>query len=171
MAASLFFGVLTVFAAAFAIAVSDTRKVVLSSWVASTSAGALFLCSGAEYLALVQWIVGTLVAISFLVYASMFGEYGVTDSRSSRDRIFDLIPALALGAAFFCMVMLGAQGLGGGVASSLPAAPALATDLAGVGQAFSERHIISLELLGFLLLTVLIGAGVISRPTQREGGS
>jgi NADH:ubiquinone oxidoreductase subunit 6 (subunit J) len=173
MVVTLGFALLTVISAALAVAFSDTRKVVISSWVASMCAGALFLCCGAEYLAVVQWIVGTLVSISFLVYASMFGEYGATDSRSTRDRFFDLIPALLLGAAFFCMVALGSQGVTGVSLELLPPAPVTAAaptaDLASVGQALTERHVISLELVGILLLTVLIGSGVISRPSQSEG--
>ena len=50
------------------------------------SAGALFLSYGAEYLAVVQWLVGTLVAISFLVYASLFGGYTSLDARPKREK-------------------------------------------------------------------------------------
>jgi NADH:ubiquinone oxidoreductase subunit 6 (subunit J) len=158
------FSILAIVAAAFAILLTDTRKVIISAWVAAMSVGALFLAYGAEYLAFVQWITGTLVTISFLAYATMFGEYGVADSRTIRQRLFDLTPALVVGVAFFMMIGLAVYG---SISfDTLPAGSAAQADLAAVGQALGERHLICLELIGFMLLGVLIGTGVLSRPAR-----
>lgn len=166
------FSIMTVASAALAILFSDTRKVIIASWIASMSVGALFLACGAEYLAFVQWITGTLVAISFIVYATLFGEYGPVDSRSARERVFDAIPAILVGAAFFGMVMLALREPSPGAAASVAATAAMtgANDLMAAGKNLAERHVLSLELVAFMLLAALIGAGVISRGERPEEG-
>lgn len=157
------FSALTVLAAVGAVILSDMRKVIVASWVASMSAGALFLSYGAEYLAIVQWLVGTLVAISFLVYASLFGGYASVDARSKREKIFDGIPAAVIGLSFFAIVTVAALGKD-------VVAEGSAADLAAMGQSLTSKHVISLELIAFLLLAVLVGAGVIGRAESPESG-
>lgn len=152
---------LAVIAAVIAVALSDMRKTIMASWVASMSAGALFLAYGAEYLAVVQWTIGTLIAISFLVYASLFGEYAAIDKRVGRKKAFDAIPALVIGGSFLAIVSIAI--FGKSVGSDGPV-----LDLAATGQSLAERHLISLELIAFLLLAVLIGAGVIGRAETFE---
>lgn len=155
------FSGITVLAAVLAVVFSDMRKVIVASWIASMSAGALFLSYGAEYLAVVQWLVGTLVAISFLVYASLFGGYTSLDARPKREKVFDAIPALVIGLSFFAIVTVAVLGQGANLES--PAA-----DLVATGQSLSEKHVISLELMAFLLLAVLVGAGVVGRAEESE---
>ena len=170
------FSVMTVVAAALAILFSDTRKVIIASWIAAMSVGALFLACGAEFLAFVQWIMGTLVAISFIVYATLFGEYGPVDSRSARERVFDAIPAILVGLAFFGMITLALRESSSGAAATGAATAAAtatmtgANDLVAAGKNLAERHVLSLELVAFMLLAVLIGAGVISRGERPEEG-
>ena len=166
MIATECFAVLAVVAAAFSIAFSDTRKVVIVSWVAAMSVGGLFLAYGAEFLAFVQWITATLVAISFLIYATMFGEYGPVDNRTARDKVFDAIPAVLAGAAFFAMIWLASSEL---TSLAPPVGGTTQADLVAVGKAIGERHMVSLELTAFMLLAVLIGTGVISRAEDGEG--
>ena len=162
-----FFSVLAVLSAGCAVLFSDTRKVIIASWVAAMSVGAIFLACGAEFLAFVQWITGTLVTISFVVYATLFGEYGPIDSRPMKEKVFDAIPAILAGVAFFGMVVLAMSGLSGSSAAA-SAAAAPANDLVAVGKNLAERHLLSLELVAFMLLALLIGAGVISRGEERK---
>lgn len=156
------FSILTVTAAIVALVLSDMRKVIVASWVTGMSAGALFLSFGAEYLAIVQWLVTTLVAISFLIYASLFGGYASLDARPKREKIFDALPAAVIGLSFFAILTFAVLGKSEALVGPAP-------DLGAVGQSLVEKHAISLELLGFLLLAVLIGAGVISRAEVPEG--
>src|SRR3954463_9439017 len=67
------FASLTFISAAFASFAPDLRRSNLALWVAGLSAGALYLTLGAELLAIVQWIVSTLVTISLLFFSSMYG--------------------------------------------------------------------------------------------------
>lgn len=165
IAIPVFFAVLAVVSAALAMIFSDSRRVILSAWVSGMSVGALFLSYGAEYLAVIQWVVGTLIAISFLVFATMYGEYGSLDARTPRERLFDAIPSVLAGAAFFAMIALAVHDFSESTSAEGPTGP---NDLVAVGIALGQRHWVALELLGFMLVAVLIGAGVISRPEESQ---
>src|SRR5690242_17977322 len=104
------FSVFAVLGALAAVVFSDTRRVVASAWIAGMSIGALFLLFGPEYLAIIQGTVTTLVAISFMVYATMYGEYGAVDTRALRQKIVDAIPAVVVGAMFFGTIFLAMNG-------------------------------------------------------------
>lgn len=158
---NLVFSALTIFSAALAIFFSDSRKVIASAWVAGMSLGAVFLAYGAEFLAVVQWVVTTLSAISLLVFATMYGEYGAEDPRTARARVFDALPALVIGGAFSAMIFLAVHAIPETASTLVGPSPAL--DLVGMGHALGEHHLVALELLGFMLLAVVVGAGVVSR--------
>jgi NADH:ubiquinone oxidoreductase subunit 6 (subunit J) len=157
------FSVITVLAAALAVVFSDMRKVVVAAWVAGMGAGALFLSYGAEYLAIVQWIIATLGAISFLVYASLLGGYGVLDDRPRREKVFDAMPAALIGGCFFAIVTVAVLGKSTPLDGPAP-------ELVDIGKSLVEKHVVSLELIGLLLLAALIGVGVIARPEETERG-
>jgi NADH:ubiquinone oxidoreductase subunit 6 (subunit J) len=78
---TLICGILSLGSAIYATVAGDTKRSILSLWFAGLSVGGLYLSWGAEFLAVLQWILSTLVAISFLFYAVMFGEYGAKDPR------------------------------------------------------------------------------------------
>jgi NADH:ubiquinone oxidoreductase subunit 6 (subunit J) len=155
------FSVLTVAAALVAVMLSDMRRVIVAAWVAGMSAGALFLAYGAEYLAIVQWLTCTLVAVSFLMYATLFGGYASLDARPKRQKIFDAIPAAAVAISLFVILIVAVAGKNTSLAGPAP-------DLTAIGESLTGKHVISLELLGFLLLAVLIGAGVVARAEGAE---
>ena len=66
-----------------------------------------------------------------------------------------------IGLSFFAIVTVAVLGQGADLES--PAA-----DLVATGQSLSEKHVISLELMAFLLLAVLVGAGVVGRAEESE---
>jgi NADH:ubiquinone oxidoreductase subunit 6 (subunit J) len=148
----------------------DARRVVLSLWICGMCFGAIFLSFGAEVLAVVQWIVTTLVGISLLFFSSMFGELGskkVTEGRTRKES-FELLQAAMVGIAFVAILGVSllrfqpdADWLSHLSASS---GPSTGQDLQALGQLLTERHFISLEVLGVTLLLVLVGGGVLARP-------
>ncbi|MGZ3698551.1 MAG: hypothetical protein ACXWP5_10475, partial [Bdellovibrionota bacterium] len=74
----VFVGV-TLSACATATLVGNIRRAALALWVASLGVGGIYLTMGAELLAVIQWVVSTLVAISFVFFSVMFGEYHQKD--------------------------------------------------------------------------------------------
>lgn len=163
--------------AAMACFVGDLRRAVLALWVCSLGVGGLYLFMGAELLAIIQWIVSTLISIAFVFYAVMFGEYGVNDRRPLPRRIIDAIQPVALGLAFTAVIWLGGGHLSGVVAeagASFPHAPdgssMAGQDLAVLGKALAEDHLLSLEILALTLFLVIVGSGVVARPETRPGG-
>lgn len=152
--------------------VGDIRRAVLSLWVAGLGIGAIYLTLGAEVLAVVQWIVSTLVAISFVFFSAMFGEYGPGDGFKIDRHLIKTGLGVLVGAAFAWVIWFGA--------SSLPAEqlvqPMEGTDISAVGKALTGQHLLSLEVLAMTLFLVLVGGGVIARPdgggeTEEEGSS
>lgn len=165
----LFCSFLTIFAAILATFLSDIRKAVLALWITGLGAGGLFLSVGAELLAVVQWIVSTLVAISFIFYAVMFGEYGMPDLRPKPKRYTSLGVSVLLGAAFAWVIWLGAHQLPGATLIE-PILPenTTAQSMLALGKSIAEEHLLSLEILGLTLFLVIVGSGVIARPEGSE---
>lgn len=149
-------------AAAVAAFSGDIRHAILALWVTGLAVGGLFLSLGAELLAIIQWIVSTVVAISFVFYAVTFGEFGVQDARPRMKRITSLVASLGIGGLFSYMIGIGTQ--------SLVPPPSTGATVAGksyisiLGQKLAEEHLLSLEVLALTLLVVIIGSGVVARP-------
>jgi NADH:ubiquinone oxidoreductase subunit 6 (subunit J) len=168
----LFFAAIAVLSALVAALYRDARRVVLALWVCGMCFGAIFLSFGAEVLAIVQWIVTTMVGISLLFFSSMFGELGskeLSEIRSRRDN-FDLLQASMVGFAFIAILGVAllrfrpdAEWLSH-LAASGASGPQSGQDLQALGQLLTEKHFISLEVLGITLLLVLVGGGVLARP-------
>jgi NADH:ubiquinone oxidoreductase subunit 6 (subunit J) len=144
--------------------VGDIRRAVLSLWVAGLGIGAIYLTLGAELLAVVQWIVSTLVAISFVFFSVMFGEYGQHEKFVWDKRLIKTGMGLLLGIAFAWLTWYG----GGHFPDHLLAQPMEGTDLASIGKTLTGQHLLSLEVLALTLFLVLVGGGVIARPDLEE---
>jgi NADH:ubiquinone oxidoreductase subunit 6 (subunit J) len=163
------FAILTLAAAAVACFAGDLRRSTLALWVAGLGAGALYLTLGAELLAVVQWIVSTLVTISLLFFASMFGpsrglpeEKGVPSGRARvKAYLWKALPVL-LGLLFAVIVWHGAGFL---PTEALESAQE-GSDLKALGRELTDHHLISLEVLSLTLFLVLVGGGVIARPEE-----
>jgi NADH:ubiquinone oxidoreductase subunit 6 (subunit J) len=154
-------GILATGAAIMAAFLGDVRRAVLALWITGLAVGGVYLGLGAELLAVVQWIVSTVVAISFIFYAVMFGEYGLGDERPPLRRAFTAVLPMLLGLAFMGVVWLGTQDL------AAPEAGAGGPGLARLGQLLMQEHFISLEVLGLTLFLMIVGSGVIARPERK----
>jgi NADH-quinone oxidoreductase subunit J len=155
------FGISAVLMATFA---RQIRHAVLALWVAGLSIGGVYLTLGAEFLAIIQWIVSTLVTLSFIFFAVMFGEYHSPTPRTSRHGM--LLPFLSLfvGAGFTTIIWLGAKDL----SESASVNEVGTSDLAVIGKMLTQENLLSLEVLALTLFLVLVGGGVIAR---FEGGN
>lgn len=145
---------------------SDLRRAVLALWVAGLGVGGVYLSLGAELLAVVQWSVSTLVAISFFFYATLFGELGSPDGRPARKQaIAALLPTL-MGLALVAVIALSAQRLLGWSLEDLLSVsrPSEDQNLVVIGRRLVTDHLPALQILSMLLFMSVIGAGVISRP-------
>jgi NADH:ubiquinone oxidoreductase subunit 6 (subunit J) len=166
---SLIFSAIALSAALTATLVRGMRRAILSLWITGLAMGCLFLTMGAEALAILQWIISTLVAISLIFFAVMFGEYEQDEKQTislSSIRKFDrrnvvlMVIAILFGAAFSAIIYLGAGELSG---NAIPA-PSQGNDLTSLGKILVENHMLSLEVLALTLFLVLVGGGVVARP-------
>lgn len=93
----------------FATFISDVKKSILALWAAGLGVGSLFLILGAEFLAIVQWIVSTLTAISFIFFAVLFGEHQRQPSNKIKTRFIQLLLSLLSGGFFLFFIVLGSN--------------------------------------------------------------
>ena len=125
--------------------------------------GAVYLTLGAEFLAIVQWVVSTLVTISFLFFSVMFGEYHPQVSKKNSKTLFVQMVSLVLGCIFTISIAK--------ISLQLPTGPqtefADGSDLKLVGRLLTQENLLSLEVLALTLFLVLVGGGVVARS---EGG-
>lgn len=154
------FGAITLFAVIVATFASQMKHAILALWVAGLGIGAIYLTLGAEFLAIIQWIICTLVTISLIFFAVMFGEYNYTPEHSSKQKMI-LLPALSifLGLIFAGLIQIGAANVDYHAFTNL----GKANDLSVIGQTLTHKNLLSLEVLGLTLFLVLVGGGVVSR--------
>src|SRR6476660_9582164 len=98
MAMSWVFAAIALGAVFLATFLRQMRGAILALWVAGLGVGAIYLNIGAELLAIIQWIVSTVVTISFIFFAVMFGEYNSVEAREKKSRILVTLMAIILGA-------------------------------------------------------------------------
>lgn len=154
------FAGLTVVSATVASFAPDLRRSNLALWLAGLSAGALYLTLGAELLAIVQWIVSTLVAISLLFFSSMYGASRELPEGTGARRWAKIVLPLLLGLLFAVIIWHGA----GFLDVELISPPVQGNDLKTLGTELATKHLFSLEVLALTLFLVLVGGGVIARP-------
>src|SRR5438034_857213 len=106
----IFAGV-TLSAALVATLAQNMRQSILALWVAGLGVGAMYLTMEAEFLAIVQWIVSTLLTITFVFFAVMFGEYGYSEKKRTRKELVLTVLSLFLGVGFAAIIGLGTQDL------------------------------------------------------------
>src|SRR3954464_12118565 len=109
MMIGLVFSGITLAAVCMATFVRNMRHAILALWVAGLGVGAVYLTLGAEFLAIIQWIVSTLVTISFVFFSVMFGEYNVPKPLIKKDSVLMILLSLLLGAAFAAVIWLGSN--------------------------------------------------------------
>jgi len=158
------FAVITLSAVLMATFENQMRRAILALWVAGIGVGAMYLTVGAEFLAIIQWIVSTLGAISFIFFSVMFGEYHAPVARGSAHTKFLVVLALILGISFAAIVGLGSREL----PESAMNLVTQDSDLGTLGRKLTQEHLLSLEVLALTLFLVLIGGGVIARSEGSE---
>ena len=148
---------------------SEVRKAVLSLWIAGLGLGGLYLMMGAELLAMIQWIVATLVSIAFIFHSVLFGEYnrGVVPGESRMARIQKLVTSCAAGLSFGAVIWFATKDLA--LQTAMPAGFKGAGDLFGLGKSISDQHMLAFEIFGLTLFLVVVGAGAIARPEKETG--
>ncbi|MDR3607471.1 MAG: NADH-quinone oxidoreductase subunit J [Oligoflexia bacterium] len=154
-------------AAVVAVLAQNMRTSALALWVASLGVGTIYLTVGAETLAVIQWIVSTLVAISFTFFAAMFDgkeSFSLGQGAGRGRRISMLALAAVVGLCFVALVYFGWASTPTGPME----APLKNNDLLALGQLMTEKHLLSLETLGVTLFVVLVGGGVIARPEAAD---
>lgn len=171
---SWIFSIIALGGALTATVVQGMRRATLALWITGLAMGCLFLTVGAETLAILQWIISTLVAIALFFFAVMFGEYESKKDEQvpfyktlNRKTVVSAIIATVIGLAFAAIIYLGASDF---PASPTPA-PAAGNDLASLGKVIVENHILSLEVLALTLFLILVGGGVVARPEPTENDS
>lgn len=153
------FAAITLAAALVATFTQNMRSAILALWVAGLGVGAVYLTIEAEFLAIVQWMVSTLLTITFVFFAVMFGEYNPIKKRRSRYEILLVIFSVIIGTGFSFVIALGTQGLLTDP-TLLKGGP---TDLKALGKLLVEQNFLSLEVLALTLFLVLVGGGVVAR--------
>lgn len=148
--------------AGFAVCVSDVKRAALALWMTGLGVGALFLGLGAETLGIAQWILSTLIAITFVFYSVMFGEYEGAQRELPRLPWLAWAATISLGAGFVAVLWFASRHLD--LFAGLTAAQVDRGALVALGRSIIENHLISLELLGLTLFLVMVGVGVVARP-------
>lgn len=160
------FAALTLVAAFTAAMTENMRRAALALWLAGLGMGGMYLTLGAETLAVIQWILSTLGAISFIFFAVTFGEYSGKSGEADRKRVLFTLLGGAIGLSFAAVIFLGVGRLPG----SAFALPAQGNDLGALGRALAQDHLLSLEVLALTLFLILVGGGVVARPEGTRVG-
>lgn len=162
---SLAFAGVTLSAVVMATFATHMRRAILALWVAGLGVGAIYLTLGAEFLAIIQWIVSTLVTISFIFFSVMFGEYNAPVIRNSGNDLLLAVLSIVLGAGFAAVIWLGANV----IPESAFVMVASGNDLGVLGKSLTQDHLLSLEVLALVLFLVLVGGGVVARSEGGDG--
>lgn len=161
---SWIFAVAAFLSAVAATFLTDMRRSTLALWVTGLMVGGLYMTLGAELLAVLQWILSTAIAISFVFFAAMFGEYGQRSPRFDRHKTLAAVMGFALAVLIVTVLAIGLRGEPLDANLGVNIATADHTDLMEVGRVLADKHFASLEVLAVTLFVAVVGAGVISRP-------
>ena len=138
--------------------VTRLRVALVCLWGASLCVSGLFLGMGAEFLALALALLSTLVATVLVFHTELFGR---------RERVPNWLVALVaflLGDVFVVIVWASVQDVAGGwTIEDGPRAT-----LSDIGLSIVNEQFLSAQLMAIILLTVIVGLGVISRPEVKK---
>lgn len=153
------FAGITLSAGIMATFVGNMKRAILALWVVGLGIGAIYLTVGAEFLAIVQWLVSTLVTVSFIFFSVMFGEYHAPHNKWGGSHPWLTFLSLGLGTGFAVLI--------GRAAKELPETSLVLSsdvaDLRVLGRVITHDNLLSLEVLALVLFLVLVGGGVVAR--------
>ncbi len=159
--------VVAMMSAAVAAFSAGGRTVAFALWCAGLAVGGIFLTLGAEALAVVQAVISTLVALSFLFHSTLFGEGCAEDGLRARGSTgIKIVLFSCLGAAVSGAIFFAASGLA--QSSAAPGTGRIFADIHELGTVLVSRHMMSVVIVGLALFLVLIGAGVVARPESEN---
>lgn len=133
----------------------NNRRASFGLWLCGLGVGGIFLALRAEFLAVSQWILSTVVSLSFVAYSTLFGE------RETELEWKKLAAALFLSASVLATIWFGLRDF------EMPMdVEAIRLGLNDLGGLMIKDYLIALEVLALTLFLVIVGAGVISRPEE-----
>lgn len=138
---------------------TQLRGAIICLWLCSLSVSGMFLSLGAEYLAVLVGLLATLLATVFVFHTELFGR---------RERVPNwLIAVIAfiVGDAFVVVVWSCVHTLGTGFHTPVAVQ---APSLVEIGKYLVTEQFLSLQIMAIIMLTVIVGLGVISRPEVRK---
>jgi NADH:ubiquinone oxidoreductase subunit 6 (subunit J) len=145
--------VIAVFGALAAALTSDVRSSGLAIWVCGVAMGSIFLATGSEFVAVVQWISSTLIALGFVLYSVAFG----VDDR--RPEVLKVLLGLLVGGAFVgCLAYALRE------SSVAVEVTTRGSDLSEFGRVVFTKYALVLEMVAVTFLLVSLGMGVLARP-------
>ena len=132
----------------------DPKQAILSLWVCGLAIGGVYLSLGFEFLAVLQWLLSTAMAISFFFYSLTFGEFGAGE----KEKIF---PSLFLGTVvsvfFFTCIK---KGLGEVEVGLIPVEK---DSLDVLSRALVGEYFLSVPIFSLTLFLTMLGCGMIAR--------
>lgn len=164
---------LVLVAAFLASFLENRRHVVFAFWVTGLGVGSIYLILGAEWVAVIQWIVSTLATMNFIFFSVVSGEFyadkkfrlpyhkKIHTFKFQKFREHCLLTVLAwfLGAAFVGTVVFCVKKIVF-LPQELPYSGE--NDLNLIGRVLTQEYLLSLQLLGVLMLITLVGSSVIA---------
>lgn len=148
------FAIITIVSGACAVMAPTLRTTALSLWICGLGVGSLFLGMGAEYIAVAQWILSTLVSVSFVFYSVLFGEV------KKKEKPVKVASGIACGLLFIGVINFGFQDL------PIQSSGVTPLKLGEFGISLISDHFLSIKVLALTLMMAIVGAGVISRPEK-----
>ena len=172
----LIFSGMTLAAVFYATFVKNMRYAILALWVAGLGVGAIYLVLGAELLAIVQWIISTLMTIAFIFFSVIFGEFYsagknkgqnqtiAVEAKNRRGDFLLTVLSIILGTSFAVVIWI--------CSKNLVVVPyeviTSQNDLNAVGRILTQENFLSVEVLALLLFLTLVGGGVVARFEGRD---
>lgn len=173
-----------ILASALAVAIlKNSRKSIVALWLTGLATGSLMLKMGAEVLALVQWMSSTVLAITLIYFANLFGEFhlGQKTKGESKEQSLAGEETALKGTSQKYKWSLGAVGavsllpffLKGIQQGKLPDEFLRMenTDLFALGAEMVRSHLLAVEVVGMLLLLAVVGGGILARSAQNDEGT
>lgn len=156
---AVFFFTAALSVALVGVVLRSVRASLICVWASAFFAGAAFLALGAEFLAIVQWIVSSVCTLGFLFFELMFGNENAWSSKTKR---YDAVAAALIALIFAATLVLTMQKQGTGVLDHV--------SMLDLGRAMLRRYFLLIQVLAVVLLVSVVGIGVIARAERPYHG-
>lgn len=153
-----------VLSATFAAFSSNMKRTVLMLWVMGLALGCLFLAEGAEFLAILQWTFSTGVAILFVFFSLLFGEWTSEVEKPSIKMLSRICASALVGVFFGVLIWVGADQFLLHQSVSMQSS----TSLGELGKSLMNEHVLSFEIFVWMVLFVIVGSGIVARLESRS---